>query len=497
MIDKEYQEINSYINSINSKILGTKDDIYYIANDTLTRNSFATKILSSKEDIPNTTLWFMIISFIKYYLKAFLLFFIFIAKSVIYKIVRKKSKIDNQILIDTYFVVDKVANSQSYKDSYFIGIDTLLKKSEYTYLVKSFYGSVLNLKKFYRVIKVLNRSERNIISEFDFINILDMFKILIFILLYPFKIKKVFSQNRGVKSVFDYSLIESLNGSDFKSYIRYITGKNIASQYSFKKIISWCEYQNIDKAFYKAVNESGKNITIYGCQFLVPYNSWLNFFIPKSEKSFNLTPTTVLTNGKYYLDFIELDKRVGVSLRYKHIFNKQNSFVKEEYILLLGSFIKSDTLRLIEFAKSSSLNANIILRLHPTQDFDMYKDEVDSSWILSKDSTLNEDIAKSFMIITNDATGTSLETVCSEKSTIVVANRDKFYSIPLVEYGKGKIWDIAFNKNDIEKLYNTLLKYREENMDEIKEIASWYRDNFFVEPNEENIVKAFELEKSV
>ena len=497
MIDKKYQEINEYIIKINSEILGTEDDIYYISNAVLTRNPFASKILSNKRDISKGRFFFIFYSFIRYYIKAFLLFFIYIFKIIIYKIVRKKSIASNQILIDTFFIVDKIVKSSTYQDSYFVGLDKVLKKSEYTYFVKSFYGATLNLKKFYQVIKVLNRSNSSILSEFDFINTIDIFKILFFIVVYPFKIKKVFSKFQGDNLVFDYALIDSLNGSDFKSYIRYIVGKKLSKEYHFEKIISWCEYQDIDKAFYKGIHERGNNTTIYGCQFLIPYDSWLNFFIPKSEKKFNLTPDKVLTNGKYYLDFIDIDKRLGASLRYKHIFDKEIYNIKEEYILILGSFIMDETLELIKMVKEGNLNSKIIIRLHPTHNFDSYRAYIEDNWILSENEPLSNVLNKSFMIITNGATGTSLETVCRAKSTIIVGNRYKFNSIPLVEYGKGKIWDIAFSKDDVEKLYNKLLKYRKDNIEEIKEIALWYRDNFFVEPIEENIVKAFELEKKI
>jgi len=47
-----------------------------------------------------------------------------------------------------------------------------------------------------------------------------------------------------------------------------------------------------------------------------------------------------------------------------------------------------------------------------------------------------------------------------------------------VEFGQGKIWDIAFSKNDVKRLYNSLIQYRKDDKEEIKEIASWYRDNF-------------------
>ncbi len=497
MINKKYKKINSYINKINSEILGTKDDIYYIANATLTRNSFATKILSTEKDISSIKNNIVVL-FIKYYLKAFVLLLIYFFKIIIYKLFREKNSIKGEILIDTYLLVDKVVKKSSFQDNYFIGLNTLLEKSKYTYLIKSFYGSNLDLKKFYKVIKSLNKSNKNIISEFDFINILDFFKIFIFIIKYPFKIKKIYTAYSSQNRVFDFSLINSLNGSDFNSYIRYLIGKRVANINKLEKIISWCEYQNIDKSFYKGINENSKNITIYGCQFLIPYDSWLNFFIPKSEKKFNLTPTTILTNGKYYLKFIEIDKKLGVSLRYKHIFNQRNSLSKNsDYILLLGSFIKDDTRKLIEYVKKADLDANIILRLHPTDNFNNYKKNIDPNWILSKNSSLNKDINKSFLIITNDATGTSLETVCSEKSTIIVINKNKFSSIPLIDYGKGKIWDIALNRDDIKKSYNKLLRYREKNRKEIEDIALWYKSNFFIEPTKENIIKAFKLENNI
>jgi len=496
MICKEYQDINDFINNVNMHILGDKDDIYYIANSTLTRNSFVTKILS--KNLPSVTLGFVFFSFIKFYLKAFILFFVYIINIFLYKIMRKRIYIDNNILIDCYFLVDRVLKDGEYIDSYFMGIDKVLDNKKYTYFIKSFYGLSINIKKFYKIIQILNKNNINIINEFDFITLLDVYKVFIFILVYPFKILKIYLKFRGKNNIFDYSLIDSLNGSDIKAYIRYLVGSKVNNRYNFKKIISWCEYQNIDKSFYKGINETKKDTVIYGCQFLVPYDSWLNFFIPKFEQKFNLTPDILLTNGKYYLDFISINKKLGVSLRYKHIFTKkQQTFKKQKYILLLGSHIQNDTSRLIEFVKNANLDVDVILRLHPTDSFDNYSNKLKSTWICSKASLLSEDIDKSFMIITNDATGTSLETVCSMKSTIILTNENKFHSIPLVEYGKGKIWDIAFNEDDVKKLYNKLIEYRKNNKSEIQKIAEWYKNNFFVEPTEENIIKAFELGEEV
>jgi len=74
-----------------------------------------------------------------------------------------------------------------------------------------------------------------------------------------------------------------------------------------------------------------------------------------------------------------------------------------------------------------------------------------------------------------------------------IIGQDNITANPLVEYGQGKIWEMAFSKNDVEKHYNKLIKYRNEHPKEVKKIANWYKENFFIEPTEENIIKAFNL----
>ena len=47
--------------------------------------------------------------------------------------------------------------------------------------------------------------------------------------------------------------------------------------------------------------------------------------------------------------------------------------------------------------------------------------------------------------------------------------------------------------NEIDAIYKKLMDYRVKNKGEIIKIANWYKDNFFIEPTEENIIKAFDL----
>lgn len=496
MINKEYKEINEFIKGVNCEVLGGVDDIYYISNNTLVRNPFASKILSKSRNISEVSIVLKVRVFFKYYFKAFILFFIYILKFFIYRILKGKTNNDYKILVDTYFIMEKIDKTGKFKDIYFQGLEKVLEKNEFSYLVKSFYGSPLNIKMFFNVIKIIKKSQTNIICEYDIINTLDLIKIFYFIFVYPFKINSLYNRFKGKNLVFDYSLFDSINGSNFQSYIRYIVGKKINIKNNVQKIISWCEYQSIDKSFYKGLNETGNQQCIYGCQFLVSYDSWLNFFIPKEEVKYGLTPNILLTNGKYYLNNIEIPKRLGVSLRYSHLFIEENQGMDSpDSVLVLGSFILEETLNLIEIVKKIEIKSNIILRLHPTHNFKMFEGKIPKNWILSDMEELSDVIFKSNLVITNGGTGTPLETVCKAKSTLLIGNNNGFTSLPLTSKGKGEIWDLAFTQSEVIFKYNSLLNYRDKNRKKIDELASWYKDNFFIKPTKKKILEIFDLEK--
>jgi len=95
-------------------------------------------------------------------------------------------------------------------------------------------------------------------------------------------------------------------------------------------------------------------------------------------------------------------------------------------------------------------------------------------------------------VFTPPYAGTSLEAVACGVPVIIIANEGNLIN-PLVNYGKGEIWDIAFNEQDVKKHYDNLLKYKNNNLNKVEKIACWYKENFFVEPTEENIVRAFEF----
>jgi hypothetical protein len=268
-------------------------------------------------------------------------------------------------------------------------------------------------------------------------------------------------------------------------------GKNIAKLKEIDKIYSWSEFQVVERSFNYGVRKNNSNIKLHACQFYLNYETYFNSYVDDIDFDMLCSPHEVLVNGEYYiLDRKKVKYSKGVSLRYKSIFEFEG--LKDlKYTLLLGSYIEQDTKYMLDSVNGLK---DVIFKNHPAVDINRFGKL--SSNIRVVEDNIYKLFENTFLVI-GTASGTAVEAVACGVSVIIMASQDNLTANPLVEYGRGKIWDLAISQDDIQKLYNTLLKYREDNPTEIEEIASWYRDNFFIEPNEENIIKAFKLEKSI
>ena len=475
-----------YIRSIKKSI---KVDIYTIANVTLISNPYITnfpKKFLLKEESAKKPLFIKTVG--KFYLKQFTLLFVYMISFFIFKIFYKKRGIDlkDAILIDVFLLVDNIKREGEFKENYFsILYEVLDKKNQKYIFIPRLYGTNKNAFKLIALFKIINRDKREFLFEFEFLSFKNFMEIFIMILSYPFKTLRLIQGDK----LFDNELIEDIEKQSFEAFSRYIFGKNIAKLKEVDKVYSWSEFQVLERSFNYGVRTNNPNIKLYACQFYLNYPTYFNSYVNDIDFDMFSSPHEVLVNGKYYIqNRKKVVYRAGISLRYRDIFNFKG-IKKEENILLLGSYIEKDTKYMLE---SVSDFKDILFKNHPAVDINKFA-KLNSN-VRLVDNNIYE-LFKNSSLVIGTASGTAIEAVACGLSAIIIASQDNLTANPLVEYGKGKIWDIAFNKDDIQKLYNTLLKYRKDNMEEIKEIASWYRDNFFVEPTEENIIKAFELNK--
>jgi hypothetical protein len=316
----------------------------------------------------------------------------------------------------------------------------------------------------------------------------DFFSLFGLILLYPFKtLRLLVREENNEDIIFNNSIIEDIKYFSFDSLTRYILAKNLTKINTIKKIYSWSEFQVIERSFNYGIRKNNRAIELIGLQLFLNYETYFNTYIDDIDYNMLSSPHRVLVNGKYYIqDREKVRYDLGVSLRYKDLFNF-TGIREEKNILLLGSYIESDTKNLLESVKEFE---NVIFKNHPAVNIKKFG-------TLPENITVsNENIYKLFKnakLVIGTASGTSVEAVACGVSVIIIASQDNLTANPLVAYGQGKIWDIAFSKDEISLLYSKLIKYRIVNPIEIKEISSWYKDNFFVEPTEKNIIKKFGL----
>ena len=492
------KEVSDYIDNI--KRYAYKD-VYNIENQVLNKNPYTSDFIKNylfavKKE--NPSILFKIKKIILFYIKNLVRFSIYLITYILFRVKCKKhtnfSK--NTILIDTFLLVDNIISNGKYEERYFVGLSECLKSRNINHIIlPRLYGASKNPLKIISLINILNKDENNFLFEFELLTIKDLFKIFIFILKYPFKLSKLLVKNNNeLDKLYNYELINSLPTTQFIAYIRYLVGQRIAEKASSSlKIVSWQEFQDLEKTFNRAIKESNKEIKIYGCQFLVQYENYISMHITDIDYDLNITPHTVLLNGKYNYNVSEKQRyKDGVSLRYKNIFNFDMNKRDEKNIVVLLTYEVEDSIELLNLI--NYIENEIQIKIHPATDKKNFVSYLNEKWQFTE-TNIYELFYNAKIVFVASMSGTALEAVSCGVSVLLIGSNDNITANPLVEHGQGQIWDIAFSKDDVKRLYNKLLNYRKKNIEEIIEIAYWYKENFFIEPTEKNILKAFELDK--
>ncbi|MFA6136948.1 MAG: hypothetical protein WC667_02560 [Sulfurimonas sp.] len=470
-------------------------DIYTIINPTLIKNPYTSNF--PKNYFVNSSAFSnRVINFtknsLKFYIKNMYLLLSYFLAFVLYKIYFKKQrKNEPKIIIDTFGLVDKTNTENVFNENYLTGIYEIFERFETQYaILPRLYGVGKNPLKLVEFFNIINQDSRDFIFEYEFLELKDFALLSFLTVSYPFKTLRLLQKERTTDDkIFNNSLVEDIKYFSFDSLTRYILGKNLAKIESIEKIYSWSEFQVIERGFNFAVRKNNDSIKLIACQFYLNYETYFNTYVDDLDYEMLSAPHEVLVNGKYYLlDREKVEYNTGVSLRYKNIFDFKG--IKEEKnILLLGSYIEKDTKHMLESAKEFE---NVIFKNHPAVDIKKFEG------LLKNVTVSNENIYKLFEhanVVMGTASGTSAEAVACGVSVIIIASADNLTANPLVEHGQGKIWDIAFESSDVINIYKKLMEFRMNNKDEIQEISSWYRDNFFIPLTDDNLVKTFGFKK--
>ncbi len=488
-------QISEYIDNIKKTAYL---DIENIENLALSKNPNSDLVKKYTFELkPNKlTKIFIVKQIIAFYLRNLLRFFLYCIECVIFKIFGKKSKVDwsqKNFLIDVFFLVDNIIKDNNFKENYFGRLYDVLEKRNKNYIfLPRLYGSSKNPFKLINLFNVTNQDKNNtFVYEHELLNIVDIFKIFIFIVKHPFKQFKLIQNNEHeLDAYFNYELFSGLSDTSFIAYVRYLVGKKIAKKLADgSKIISWQEFQNIEKSFNRAIKESNKDIVVYGCEFSITYGAYISMHITDTDSDMRVTPHQTLLNGRH--NYSNSDKHIfrdGASLRYQNLFRYTDDGREgKKPLALIGYDIKEG----IDILKKAKNIEKLNVKIHPTTNESQFNKYMKSDWNYVY-GDLYGVLRGADAVFAPPYTGTSLEAVACGIPVIIIAGKDNLIS-PLVDYGRGEIWDIAFSGQDAIEQYNNLLEYKNNNIDKVEKIAYWYKDNFFIEPTEENIARAFEL----
>ena len=493
LYDSYQQEKGEFHHYIDNVKRSSPWDIYTIINPTLIKNPYESSLpksffLNNVREVNNTALF--IKNLLKFYLINSYLLVSYLIAFVIYKLYYKKRVRDElEIIIDTFGLVDNVNKNGEFNENYLTGIYELFEKYNTNYAILLRPCQVAkNPFKLRHFFKIINQDKRDFIFEYELLKLSDFFTLLSLMLLYPFKTLRLLQKEVSKEDkIFNHSLLVDIKYFSFDSLTRYILGKHLSKIDSIEKIFSWSEFQVIERSFNYAIRKNSQKIELKALQFFLNYEVYFNSYVDDLDDDMLSAPHEIFVNGKYYIQNRERVKySIGVSLRYEDIFRFKRQKDGEK-ILLLGSYIESDTKHMLESVKNFD---NVIFKNHPAVDIKRFG-ELPKNIIASNHNMY--ELFKNTKLVIGTASGSSVEAVACGISVIIIASQNNLTANSLVEHGKGKIWNIVFERRELEESMNALLEFRRKNPWKINSISTWYKYNFFSPLTDFNIRKTFKF----
>ena len=404
---------------------------------------------------------------------------------------------DKLIIIDTYFLTNKIIENKIFFDTYFDQLIKTLEKKKINYAYLPIFFGINSDDDFKQTLKILKNHQVSMLSEFELLTTIDFLRLICLVLIYPYHVLRLFyslKDNSFISQVFKNELLISLPKLTISPFSRYLQGIRISAlPFNDIKIISWYENQVIQKTFYKGLRKKKFKIDIYGCQLFIWPFSILNIICDPNEIDHGIVPDKVLVNGKYYL---YTDKRinsdVGPSLRYNEIFNFKVDFNKRKDFLVLLPYFDYEIVNLLTIIKNLVFSpGRIIIKFHPTTIINRFNDLIPTNAIVSEMNIY--ELFVNTKIVLSSQSGGIVEAVSVGIPAIVLPHAEKYSHNPLPHFGKSIVWDYARDQNDVEELIEKFNFKLDHYNNEIIKISDIYKEMFFCEPTEKKVLESFEL----
>ena len=480
-------------------------DIFMLSCQVLSKNPFTNSFLMRYLKNKKVQKWRLISIFrklLKYYFFSFKNYIKYLIGFIEYFLSGIKfnhNSSNNQlILIDMPFLISNIQKSCSFTDSYFPGLTNLLSKMhlQYAYLPE-FVGMKKDFTLF-KILKILKREKIPIITEYQLLTSLDLFRILHFIIFYPLRVYRFLKRlNEDVyeQNLLKSELMDTLDQITFSSFSRYLQGRRIAQlRYKNIKVISWDENQVENKNLYKGLRQNCKKVKIYGAQLLIYSKNVLNIVTDENETDFGIVPDKIVVNGPWYLPKKTcLNYTIGPSLRFSKIFSTCIKKSNNKNILILMPYYNDEIKNILQIVNNIvKFPGSLVIKYHPATDISRFQHLLPHNVFVAT-GDMYELFKEAKIVISGGASGTLVVATSLGIPTIFIKNPEKMDVNPLPEHGKGIIWEEVVSPEELKEKIDKFDKMLSNNPSEITNLARFYKENFFCEPTEENTRKAFDL----
>ena len=505
---KTAADIDEYLSKVITSAYGRTA---LICNPVLSRNPFSSPFLLHAAEQPQGSpstpgRWTIARKLGAYFGRSLVHFFFLILCYLIFSLSklrrrrRKLKKDEDLTVVDTYAIVDKIYQSGKFEDTFFGDLHDILakrgKQSAILCILEAY--TPRNLRQRLTAYNILAKDGRRFLTEFELLGMRQWLALIRFVLVYPFAVLRLSKKAFGrFDQLFHRELIDSLDRPQLSNYIRYLTGRKLASLTDRKlTLIAWCENQVIDKLLYRGVRDSGSDAKIYGCQFFTKPFLWRNLHPLEAEAPLGVLPDVILVSGKHYLSTdrdSDLNTQLGVSPRYNYLFDirpDEKSIADRRAITVLLPYDMVHSKTIISCVSEYRPADPVRIKLHPNHEL-LQPFEYPDAWKRTADH-LSDVCADSKFVITAGS-GTALEAAVMGCSVIIVGKPDGLTFHPMPEYGRGKLWDLIFDPKDLSPAAERLGRYRQDHPNEIAHIAAELRDMFFTEATEERFIQLFDL----
>ncbi|HAK89634.1 MAG: hypothetical protein A2077_04090 [Nitrospirae bacterium GWC2_46_6] len=502
-LDGKLKEAFDFLSAVNRKAYNS---IYLLSNLILSKNPSANNFLNGflkGEKARTQNIFTVVSSLIIYYLKSFIYFVLYLLFFAAFRMsglgysINPSSK--EFILIDTFFLIDRIQRSNKFEDSYFIGFKEVLDNPGKHYAYLPVFYSTKNPLRLFKIFKILKRDKELVLTEYQLLSGMDLLKIFYFILTYPFKVLvlvKNIKEDANLSGLLRSELVSSLRCVSFLNFSRYLQGRKIAGlPYEKIKVISWFENQTIDKNLYKGLREGGDKVKIYGSQPFVFAKSLLNIIPDANESRFGIVPDKIVVNGSYYIPKdTTLNFTVGPSFRYKKIFTTEIDAAKQKDILVLMPYFIEDIENILRLLGKADLRSRFfMIKAHPSTPVKRFRKFLPVNAEVTGGDIY--ELFKTAKITISSESGSMVESASLGIPVISIKNNRGLNHNPLPSYGKGIIWDEVESAEELDGAvarFEIALKNKTE-LNNIKKIAEEYKRMFFCEPTDENIIRTYEL----